>query len=418
MMRLISKVRHLLQWIWQNYWIVLSFGTLVLVVISFVGPFHDLKFTDEKEYFQIARNVVDFGIYGYDPSQPTPYRAPGYTFFIAAFLRAGLGKDTVNIAQILLWAFNGFLTAKICLKLSGQAAAGAALVFSLLYPLFGYAALRAYPQTLTATLLLVILYLFFFRSPTANYSVKILGVGITAGLSVLTTPPMALILAGIAAVALVLQLASLRSVLTAAAIACVLTMPWLARNWILFDRAILATTGGMSLLQGNSENARPDISNPDISRYTDATKDFDDIRSNDYFAKAALNWIKNNPRSAAELYIKKLLQFFNYREKYATSKTGGGLAESILFAAYYPLLILALSNLIFARRWKVSREEVLLFVTYLGAAAFYAAFLVRLRYRIPFDTIVVTLAAIALGRIVGEDTQRSLQVRVNNELRN
>ena len=393
---------------------MLLISTLVLSIISFVGPFHDLKFTDEKEYFQIGKNVVKFGIYGYDPDQPTAHRAPGYTIFIAAFLSAGLGKNTINIVQILLWAFNAYLIARICQKLSGQVAAGAALTLSLLYPLFAYAALRAYPQTLTATLLLLTFFLLFCFTAMTTCSRKSIGVGVLAGLSVLTTPPMALILTGVAAVALILRLASLRSVLGAAAIACVLTAPWLARNWIVFDRAILATTGGITFLEGNSENSQPDISDPGIiSRYIEATKDFDEMTRNDYFTEAALDWIKKNPRPAAKLYIRKMLQFFNYREKYATADTGGFLAEVVLFAMYYPLLILAITNLFFARRWKISREEILLFATYLGSAAFYAAFLVRLRYRIPFDTIVVMLAAVALGRIIGETAKPSSQVEVD-----
>ena len=56
-------------------------------------------------------------------------------------------------------------------------------------------------------------------------------------------------------------------------------------------------------------------------------------------------------------------------------------------------------NLFIMQSWTLSRHEIFLFLLYLGAAAAYAIFITRIRYRIPFDYIVIILAAIAIDKL-------------------
>ena len=159
--------------------------------------------------------------------------------------------------------------------------------------------------------------------------------------------------------------------------------------------AINGGSRGWVLLLGNSKNAAPGSSVPDVSEYTRSADGLDEIGRNEFFRTAAIDWIKANPTQAIVLYIRKFLQFFNFTEQYGTEGVGGVRVRAAVFFSYYPLLILMLVNLCITRWSRLSRHEIFLFLLYLGTAAAYAMFITRIRYRIPFDYIVIVLAAIA-----------------------
>ena len=403
-------LKAILQVIWKRRLIVLVLAALVAAAMSITGQFSELNFADEREYFDIAQNLLRHGIYGLGPDhEPTAHRAPGYVLFITPLLGLGIGKYAIDLAQIALWIFNAHLAARLALKLYGHLAASAALTFSLAYPIFLYASLRLYPQILTATLLLSTLYLLFCSERVKFFPLRAIAVGIIVGASILVTPPIAMVLLSILVLTLVLRTLSLPAATTIAVTASLTITPWLVRNWIVFDRPLLAATGGITLLQGNSENSQPQIADPDISRYREAAKGLDAFESDRYYRNAAIEWMKDNPRLALTLYVRKVFQFFNFQEKYATPGAGNWSIELLMFVSYYPILILAILNFLLVRRWPLSRPETILFLAYLGGATSYAIFLVRLRYRIPFDYLLIILASVALSKIIDfaiQDTVR------------
>ena len=404
MKRLLKKnvafVASVAELIWARRLPILLSAIVALSLVNILGPFNDLRFVDERDYVTIAQNLVQNGVYGFRTDQSTAYRPPGYVFFVAPFLAAGLTKQAINLAQILLWALNAYLAGRLAFRLSGPSAAGGALVLALSFPIFAYAALTLYPQTITSTLFLLFLCILLDRAPGRFSPMRAVCLGTVAGISILVTPPVGGVLAGVTILSWILRVLPLRAIAPILLTACLILAPWVARNWMIFGRPIVGTMVGANLLFGNSENTEPSLSNPDISRYSEAARGLTELEVDDYFRNAAVAWIRENPGRAAKLYIGKVLQFFNFRERYATKGVGGELASLAMFATYYPLLIFAFANFILLKWRPLSREEIILFLAYAGGAAAYAVFVVRLRYRIPFDYAIVVLAGVAISKML------------------
>ena len=270
---------------------------------------------------------------------------------------------------------------------------------ALVFPVAAYAALTLFPQTLTATFLLLILLLLFEMQTNTISLQRAVTLGTLSGIAILVTPALLLILAGAGILLWGLRLLSIRPLLIATIAACLVVSPWIARNWLVMGQPLMATSSGWVLLLGNSKNAAPGSSVPDVYEYTSRTDGLGEIERNEFFRTAAIEWIKANPTQAIVLYIRKFLQFFNFTEQYGTEGVGGVRVQAAVFLSYYPLLILMLVNLCITRWSKLSRREIFLFLFYLGAAAAYAMFITRIRYRVPLDYIVVVLAAIAIDKL-------------------
>jgi len=60
-----------------------------------------------------------------------------------------------------------------------------------------------------------------------------------------------------------------------------------------------------------------------------------------------------------------------------------------MFVTYYPLLICLLVRLLLAWRIPLSKTETLLFAIYLVSAFFHALFLPRIRFRLPYDAVLI-----------------------------
>jgi len=116
------------------------------------------------------------------------------------------------------------------------------------------------------------------------------------------------------------------------------------------------------------------------------------------FRQCALDWITANPGAAARLYVGKLVNYFNYRNEIATAGAGGAWRDWLVFFTYYPLLALVLVRAACARRLPLARAEILILLLYFLNAAAAAVFFTRLRFRIPFDFMLIPVAAAFLCR--------------------
>jgi 4-amino-4-deoxy-L-arabinose transferase-like glycosyltransferase len=279
-------------------------------------------------------------------------------------------------------------------------AAGVALVLALCFPIFAYTSLTVYPQTLTATLLLFSLFILFnYVSPPCPIWCIIL-LGFLSGVLILVTPPLSLILCSAAALSWFLKLIDLRRVAIAVVVAALTVSPWIGRNLVVIGAPTIATNGGINLLLGNSENTRAELgTNVDISRYLSEAQDLNEVERDAYFRAAALDWMTRNPADALELYLAKFFHFFDFHEQLATKSAQSKMAPLVMFVSYYPLLLLATLTILLSVRGS-SRKEFLLGIIYVASAATYAIFFTRLRFRVPFDYLVIILAAIATSRLL------------------
>jgi hypothetical protein len=71
-----------------------------------------------------------------------------------------------------------------------------------------------------------------------------------------------------------------------------------------------------------------------------------------------------------------------------------------MFVSYYPLLLIALVRLALWRRYRFSFPELLLYLIYFGNALLAALVYTRIRYRLPFDFLLIAMVSIFVGRIL------------------
>ena len=70
-----------------------------------------------------------------------------------------------------------------------------------------------------------------------------------------------------------------------------------------------------------------------------------------------------------------------------------------MFITYYPLLVTALIRCLLWRKYAFSWPEVLMYALYFGSAFISAIVYTRIRYRIPFDFLLIAMVSIFIGYI-------------------
>ena len=155
--------------------------------------FHSL---DAKEYYQIACNLVDHGVFSQsksEPYKPDTWRTPGYPVFLAALIII-FGKSTVTliIMQQLLAIFNVYLFYRIARTWMQERRAFVTALLFLLEPYHLYYSLWLLAATLFVTLLLItwLIWLRFQKSPGWGGCILL---GLLCGLLVLVRPGAVLI---------------------------------------------------------------------------------------------------------------------------------------------------------------------------------------------------------------------------------
>ena len=192
----------------------------------------------------------------------------------------------------------------------------------------------------------------------------------------------------------------------------VLIAPWTYRNYLVFDKFIpFATSSGYNLLAGNAPNARFDttlnVRFPEYV-YTELTGVTDEAEANSIMTRAAFEEIVNNPAKTARLYVGKFLHWFDYSNvlQSDTVVEGGATAMSvstrdlILLPTYLGVIMLPLlAHVMMSRKYPFSRTEILFVALWICAGLAYALFFTRVRYRLPFDWLIISSNAIFLTAV-------------------
>lgn len=370
---------------WQRMaWILPLIAAMVYIPYLNSG----LLFPDEREYYAIAHNLISAGFYSIDGVTATAYRPPGYPLFLAAMMMISSNVIWLKAIGLLLWAASGLLTIRIVKILYGDHAQIYAAIMFCLYGVGLYTASTLYPQTLASFLLVASIYL-LLRFPPEKAAIPVV---LMQGIAVMAIPNFLFILPLFLIVLARSRQATWRIALGLVILSS-LSTPWVIRNYMMFDRFIpLSTSGGINLLTGNSEKTTANAGvNVDLSHYQSVAAGMSETQRDDYFSNAAKEWIASNPLRASELFFAKFLNWFNFQNELATS-VGGATAKALILAlTYYPILLLAgLSVLMVPTTVVLPRW---FFPTlYVVAAVSYAVFFTRIRFRVPFDGILIILS--------------------------
>lgn len=375
--------------------LTLSLGTLYSMARGV-----QLAYQDEKDYVQLAQNLVTYHKYTFDGSTPTTFRPPGYPILLALLMQIGLGKVVyLRIANFIAFVLCLVLIYLILKNQATQRAATAGTVMVLCYPVLFYTAGTLYPQTVGASLFLAAIYL-LTKERVSSTAMAL--AGFLTGYLILMIPVLLFVLPVFTLWLWLVRSVKFGRVLIAFVATALLPLVlWTARNFIVSKSLIpISSNYGYALLVGNSEKTNVQRAVMiDLSHYQARVVAKPEAEQASYFYKGAFEFIKRNKGSAAKLYFLKLLNHFNYTNKLATASERAWWKDIVMISTYYPLLGFCIIRFLVFRRFRITPFEGLTATLYLLSAMVYAVFLTRIRFRLPFDYLLVMICALFLDRL-------------------
>ncbi len=373
---------------------IFSAAILFLLGAGFVYAFtrgYSLHFPDERQYFAIAGNLASGKGFSLDGTSPTALFPPLYPLLIAALLKLGASIPVVRCVNYLILC-GSLLTIRSILRHEGaEDARGISAFLFIAYGVLFYTAGTLYPQTLFTLVLLLLVrcaleknagmpaMLLFGILCAVLMLVHSTGVFIppVAGLwMILVSPDRKKTFMKVAASALV-------------AVACLSI--WTTRNYLVFHRFIpLTTHGGDTLYIGNNPHTSLDAWYDYVNDafYQEASQ-LPETEQNRYYLKKTIRFWTTHPADAAILYLRKLLEYFNYYNNLFVGREFDSLKKVIMFITYYPLLLCLVIRLLMAGRVPLTDGEKLLVAVYIASAFFHALFIPRIRFRLPYDALLI-----------------------------
>jgi hypothetical protein len=378
-------------------------AALVLLFAAALG-FHsgdELRYVDEKDYDKLAHSILNTHTFSSRAGNPVAYRPPGYPAILAIVYSVVDRPVAAKVFNALLLVAAAF-TLSLVAKRIDPASSHLVPYLLLAYPLALYASSTLYPQVLGCLLLAVVIW----STTSAKLGVgNAFVAGICYGVLCLAIPSFLLTLPVIAACAVFYRHGTLKDALVSAAVLCcaagLTVIPWTIRNYIeLHAFAPISTNTGMNLFVGNSErskwNSIVEVDSPlRCNRVVDGMKE---IVIDKALKDCAVDWVTANPGRAAILYVGKVANYFNFRNELGTATEGIRWRDWISFVTYYGLLSIVLVRWAFIRSSPFTRVEATVYWLYFSNAFLAAIFFTRLRFRIPFDFLLIAVEAAAITR--------------------
>ena len=371
--------------------LLVPYATLAIVV-AFLSKSH-FTWPDEADYYKLAYNLIHLHAYSLNGVALTAFRPPGYTFFLALLFCISSNIAFLHYANFTLWLCAAFLVYRLSEILYGEFAGKVALLWALVYAVGLYTSMFLYPQTLAATLFLASLYVHLkVEEWGAGWRVV---EGALFGLLILTVP---MYLFALPCLALLIT-SETRRPFQVLSILIWIALPlglWTTRNYFAFHRFVfIATQTGHELLVGNSPNSTPNAGvSANISTYIDEARrlKLDEVQTDKFYRRSAFQWMVHHPRQWLVLYGEKLLNWFNFRNELATKTQESNFKWTLMFITWYSLLGIAVFCIWF-RTDKWRNIDLYLWSVYASGALSYAMFFTRLRYRVPYDYILIVQAS-------------------------
>lgn len=379
---------------------VVIFIILVSGIIYSVYLGGKLRYPDEKEYYRLAQNLSSEFKYTYNGIKPTAFRPPGYPIVLSFFITLGANIFYLRLLNFLFFSICIFLLFKISEKLYSTRAAIISICLATAYPVLFYTASTLYPQTLGSLLFLFTLFLLLARKHKSTIPYFVMGW--CYGILILTIP-IFLILVPIIIIWSIWKIkVPVKYILIFCTTLTLLVGLWSLRNYIALHSFVpISTNSGLNLLLGNSENTSPNSGvNVDISKFEHKAVGMNEVEKNAYYTSEAINFMKANPIGTIKLYIRKFLNYFNYQNQLATTSENSKYRKLLMEITYNMLLLLLCVRIVMLTRYKFLTFEVLLLLLYIGSGLAYALFFTRVRFRLPFDFLLIIVIAGFLDRFI------------------
>jgi hypothetical protein len=384
------------------FWVLFAVSILVAVAVALVSG-EQLRYQDELDYMSLAQNLMQGHGYLSPEGRPTAYRPPGYPVWMAPWTALSHGVVVVkllNVAMlgVALWLMRAMVGRRV------PAVAWCAGAAALAYPVWVYTAATLYPQTLCLLLLMTVMWALDREAPLGWGACVALGV--LNGVLALVAPSFLLLSPVIAACLAWRRSAQGQSWVSGVAVfgLCMLLVlaPWTWRNWQVFGAFVpIATNGGINLALGNCELTGPNTgTNLPIQYFIDhIPPGSDEVQESHALQAMARDWAMAHPADAITLYVAKFINYFNFRAGLAVEGGQSTAKDLVMLVTYYPLLALVGWRLWWRKRVPMTRGEWMMLGIYLCNGLLAAIFFTRIRFRLPFDALLMTLALISLGHL-------------------
>jgi len=361
-----------------------------------------LRYPDERWYFNdYAQNLAKSRMFSRNGTEPTAFHPPLYPLLLGVLVMLGGGIITARLINFLAL----FITLLILFFWLEKRHSGLAPVFSLIltlaYPVLFYTASTLYPQTIGA-LFLVLTIALYWQEPSRMRN-GILA-GIAMGLAVLTIPTLFFVPFFILLFSLVFCRSTLRKAIILIVLTFVVMSPWIIRNYLVFHRFIpLSTNSGLNFLIGNNPEATPNSGvNVNIQSIHEEVvrQGLNEFDANRYYVEKALSFIRENPTHYIGLYILKVLNYFNFRNELHTLSEASFTRDLVMLIGYGLLVSMTFLRLIIFHRHPLTKMEAFLLLLYISSAFINAFFFTRIRFRVPFDYLLITGVSLFLDKLV------------------
>ncbi|NPA94109.1 MAG: hypothetical protein GXO58_01630 [Thermodesulfobacteria bacterium] len=390
-----GKIVHSVIALVQKYGTSLYVFTLfAFVVAGLVYSFwlgDSLKFPDERLYLSIAENIAKGHGFSFDGITPTAFFPPVYPLILALFIKLGFSIPLLRFLNFIFLAASLVTIFSILKTQNGDIGIGPAAFLMGGYGVLFYTAGTFYPQTLFTFVLLLIVRVAIQR-PFGVREAMIFGclsamLVLIHGTGVFVPPVVAIWLFMTSQ-----QKKRMLKLLSISVLVAVICMSlWTFRNYKRFKSFIpLTTHGGDTLYIGNNPNTS-------ISYWYDYVNDkfyqkvsrLPEQEQNREYVKRTLKFWIETPSKAIKLYFLKLIEYFNYKNNLCIKAEFSKWRGLFMFITYYPLLLCLVIRLLYARKIPLSDIEKLFVALYLVSAFFHALFLPRIRFRLPYDVILI-----------------------------
>jgi len=350
----------------------------------------NLRYPDAQKYYAVALNVASGHGYSVDGVQPTAFFVPVWPLLLSVFIKLGAPIWILRYLNFIFMAACVYVIRSILRVKKAQAGAPIAALLLVGYGVLFYTAGTLYTQTL-ATLEILLIIRLMVGSPF-GYA-RAVGLGVLSALLIMTHPS-GVFIPPLVVFWLVLprNFHLIGKTVISALVAVLLISGWSYRNYRTFDRFIPITShGGDTLYFGNNPHATLDAwyNYFDQDEYLNKVKQMPQAERNSFYLHKTLEYWRTQPGAALKFYLVKWLDYFNFYDHLYVKSEFSFWRGVVMFVTYYPLLLCLVLRLLAIWWVPLTRVEKLLVAIYLGSAFFYALFLPRIRFRIPFDAVLI-----------------------------
>ena len=134
--------------------------------------------------------------------------------------------------------------------------------------------------------------------------------------------------------------------------------------------------------------------------YDSGIRGLNEAEVDKYYREKALEYILNNREHSFIMYLRKVINYFNFENELYTKSESSNLKNIVMLISYGFLLLLLLARLILIKKVKITNLEKLILLIYFSNTFFSAIFFTRIRFRIPFDILLIIALSIFLFNFV------------------